>query len=152
MGAPPKSNAKLFTSSAQNRVSGSVRTGGACADSSPGALAPSLSGGVVVDMALTCGTQRTSKAIAKHLLRWERLFVDLIAKPTDILRPLGGSLQTTSWAITMSRGGAPPRASSTADETSISSWVITMSRVSESHFAGGFQRLARLALYDHRAT
>ena len=43
-----------------------VRTGGACADSAPCALAPSLSGGVVVAMALTCGTQRTSKANAKH--------------------------------------------------------------------------------------
>jgi hypothetical protein len=69
MGAPRKSNAKLFTSSAQARVSGSVRTGGASADSAPGAPAPSLLGGVVFAMALTCGTQRTSKANAKHLLR-----------------------------------------------------------------------------------
>ena len=66
MGAPRKSNAKLFTSSAQTRGSGSVRTGGVCADSAPCAPAPSLSGGVVIAMAFTCGTQRTSKANAKH--------------------------------------------------------------------------------------
>jgi len=68
MGAPLKSKAPLFTSSAHG-VGASGRGGDICADSARFALVPSPSDDAVVATALTPGTMRASKANLTHWLR-----------------------------------------------------------------------------------